>query len=126
MEQACIFCQIAAGEADADRVYETGSVLAFRDTNPQAPTHILIVPKKHIPRLADLQPEDFDAVLEMNPALVLLGTGARQRFPSAAAMAALLTRGIGLEVMDTAAAARTFNVLATEGRRVVAGFLLPG
>lgn len=58
MEQACIFCQIAAGEADADRVYETGSVLAFRDTNPQAPTHILIVPKKHIPRLADLQPED--------------------------------------------------------------------
>ena len=41
-------------------------------------------------------------------------------------MAALLTRGIGLEVMDNAAAARTFNVLANEGRRVVAGFLLPG
>src|SRR5688572_4729948 len=75
---------------------------------------------------ADLQPADLDAVLALQPALMLLGTGARQRFPSAAAMAALLTRGIGIEVMDNAAAARTFNVLATEGRRVVAGFLLPG
>ena len=75
---------------------------------------------------ADLQPADFDAVLALQPALVLLGTGERQRFPRAAAMAALLTRGIGIEVMDNAAAARTFNVLATEGRRVVAGFLLPG
>jgi uncharacterized protein len=75
---------------------------------------------------ADLQPEDLDAVLALQPALMLLGTGARQAFPSAAAMAALLTRGIGIEVMDNAAAARTFNVLATEGRKVVAGFLLPG
>ena len=41
-------------------------------------------------------------------------------------MAACLTRGIGIEVMDNAAAARTFNVLATEGRRVLAAFLLPG
>ena len=68
----------------------------------------------------------FSMFLALQPALMLLGTGARQRFPSAAAMAALLTRGIGIEVMDNAAAARTFNVLATEGRRVVAGFLLPG
>ena len=75
---------------------------------------------------ADLQPADLEAVLALQPALVLLGTGARQRFPSPAAMAALLTRGIGIEVMDNAAAARTFNVLATEGRRVVAAFLLPG
>lgn len=75
---------------------------------------------------ADLQPADMDAVLALQPALVLLGTGPRQRFPAAAAMAALLTRGIGIEVMDSAAAARTFNVLATEGRRVVAAFLLPG
>lgn len=75
---------------------------------------------------ADLQPADMDAVLDLQPALVLLGTGPRQKFPSAAVMAALLTRGIGIEVMDSAAAARTFNVLATEGRRVVAAFLLPG
>lgn len=75
---------------------------------------------------ADLQPADMDAVLALEPALVLLGTGPRQHFPAAAVMAALLTRGIGIEVMDSAAAARTFNVLATEGRRVVAAFLLPG
>jgi uncharacterized protein len=74
----------------------------------------------------DLGADDMQAVLAFEPALVLLGTGPRQRFPSAAAMAALLTRGIGIEVMDNAAAARTFNVLATEGRKVVAGFLLPG
>ena len=75
---------------------------------------------------ADLLPEDMLALLPLEPALVLLGTGARQVFPPAAAMAALLTRGIGIEVMDSGAAARTFNVLATEGRRVVAAFLLPG
>ena len=75
---------------------------------------------------AGLMPEDMLAVLELQPALVLLGTGPRQVFPKAAAMAALLTRGIGIEVMDSGAAARTFNVLATEGRKVVAAFLLPG
>ncbi len=74
----------------------------------------------------DLQPDDLLATLSLNPSLVLLGSGPRQRFPSAAVMAVLLTRGIGIEVMDNAAAARTFNVLATEGRRVVAAFLLPG
>src|SRR5688572_27333587 len=74
----------------------------------------------------DLQPADLDAVLDFQPTLLLLGTGPRHRFPSHAVMATLLTRGIGIEAMDNAAAARTFNVLATEGRRVVAAFLLPG
>ena len=74
----------------------------------------------------ELQRQDMDAVLALQPALVLVGTGPRQRFPAPAVMAALLTRGIGIEVMDSAAAARTFNVLATEGRKVVAAFLVPG
>jgi uncharacterized protein len=72
----------------------------------------------------DLAPEDMAPLLALNPELVLLGTGDRQVFPAAAVMAACLTRGIGIEVMANAAAARTFNVLAGEGRRVVAGFLL--
>ena len=76
--------------------------------------------------VAELAPADMEAVLALQPSLVLLGTGPRQRFPAPAVLAVLLTRGIGIEVMDSAAAARTFNVLATEGRRVVAGFLLPG
>ena len=77
------------------------------------------------PRSIDeLQPADMDALLALQPAVVLLGSGARQRFPAPAVLATCLGRGIGIEVMDNAAAARTFNLLAGEGRRVVAGFLL--
>lgn len=72
----------------------------------------------------ELVADDMQALLDLNPVLVILGTGPRQQFPSAAVMAACLTRGIGIEVMDNAAAARTFNVLATEGRKVVAGFIV--
>ena len=71
-----------------------------------------------------LQPADLDAVLALDPEVILLGTGERQVFPGAAVMAAALGRGVGLEVMGNAAAARTFNVLAGEGRRVVAAFIL--
>jgi uncharacterized protein len=74
--------------------------------------------------VADLQPEDLDALFALQPVVILLGTGARHAFPSAAVMAAALTRGIGFEPMDNAAAARTFAVLAGEGRRVVAAFLI--
>jgi len=50
----CIFCQIAAGERSATMVYQDDVVVAFRDTNPQAPTHILIVPREHITGPSDL------------------------------------------------------------------------
>ena len=72
-----------------------------------------------------LQPSDLDAALAMGPELIVLGTGERQQFPPASVMAAALARGIGLEVMTNAAAARTYSVLAGEGRRVVAGFVFP-
>lgn len=62
MEQDCIFCQIIAGEAQADKVYETDDVLAFRDIDPKAPVHVLIVPKKHIARIADVEPGDQDVM----------------------------------------------------------------
>jgi len=65
---------------------------------------------------------ELEVMLALAPEVVLLGTGDRQTFPPAATMAACLGRGIGLEVMTNAAAARTYNVLAGEGRRVVAGF----
>ncbi|RMF08005.1 MAG: histidine triad nucleotide-binding protein [Candidatus Neomarinimicrobiota bacterium] len=52
----CLFCKIIAGEIPATKVFESEDVLAFRDINPQAPTHILIIPKEHIPTLNDLQP----------------------------------------------------------------------
>lgn len=69
---------------------------------------------------------DLEPLLSLAPEVVLLGTGAGQVFPPAAVMAACLGRRIGLEVMSNAAAARTFNVLAGESRKVVAGFILPG
>lgn len=66
-----------------------------------------------------------ESVLALQPEVVLLGTGSRQRFPAAAFMAGFLRRGVGIEVMDNAAAARTYDLLAGEGRRVVAAFILP-
>ncbi|MFT4179797.1 MAG: Mth938-like domain-containing protein [Thermomonas sp.] len=68
---------------------------------------------------------DLDALFALQPELVLLGTGAKQLFPPAVVMAACLQRGIGMEIMTNAAAARTYSVLAGEGRRVVAGFVIP-
>lgn len=58
----CIFCKIINGEIPAQVVYEDEKMLAFKDINPVAPIHILLIPKKHIPTLLDLQPEDSDIV----------------------------------------------------------------
>ncbi len=73
-----------------------------------------------------LTPDDLAPLLALEPELVVLGTGERQGFPPAQTLAACLSRGVGLEAMTNAAAARTFNVLASEGRRVVAGFVIGG
>jgi uncharacterized protein len=73
----------------------------------------------------DLRAEDFEAVAALQPEIVLLGTGGRQRFPHPRVYAALSAARVGVEVMDTAAAARTYNIIAAEGRRVVAALLLP-
>ncbi|OGS07869.1 MAG: histidine triad nucleotide-binding protein [Elusimicrobia bacterium RIFOXYA12_FULL_51_18] len=54
----CIFCKIAGHEIDAKLVHETDELTAFHDLNPQAPVHIIIVPKKHIVRLSQAAPED--------------------------------------------------------------------
>ncbi|HJU07431.1 MAG TPA: Mth938-like domain-containing protein [Rhodanobacteraceae bacterium] len=71
-----------------------------------------------------LTPQQLEPILELKPDVVLLGSGAHQRFPSQAVLAAFLQRGVGVEVMDNAAAARTWNVLAGEHRNVVAAFIL--
>ena len=54
----CLFCKMVAREIDPDVVYEDDDVLAFRDINPQAPIHILIIPKRHISTLNDLEPKE--------------------------------------------------------------------
>ena len=68
--------------------------------------------------------DDFADLLTWNPEIVLLGTGAMLQFPARTLTAPLSAARVGLEVMDTRAAARTFNVLAAEGRRVLAAIFL--
>ena len=58
----CLFCRLAAGEVPASIVYEDERVVAFKDINPQAPMHVLVIPRRHIPTLNDLSPED-DAIV---------------------------------------------------------------
>ena len=50
----CLFCKIVAGDISADIVYETDHLLAFRDINPQAPTHVLIIPRRHVATINDI------------------------------------------------------------------------
>lgn len=76
--------------------------------------------------LEDIDEAALETLVSDGPSLVLLGTGARQRFLSPRMQAQLMARGIGIECMDNGAAARTFNLLADEGRRVVAAFLFGG
>lgn len=72
----------------------------------------------------ELEMADLDAILALDPEIVVLGVGERHRFPPSAWTAALLSRGIGCEVMITGAACRTYNVLVSEDRRVVAALML--
>jgi len=57
MEQDCIFCNIAKGKIESETLYQDGEVIAIRDINPQAPTHLLVIPRAHIPTLDDLTTE---------------------------------------------------------------------
>lgn len=58
----CLFCKMIAGQIQPKVVYEDADVLAFRDINPQAPTHVLVVPKRHIPTLNDLGSEHAELI----------------------------------------------------------------
>ncbi len=53
----CLFCKIIAGDIPADIIYESDTAIAFRDINPRAPTHVLIVPREHIATINDIDPE---------------------------------------------------------------------
>jgi histidine triad (HIT) family protein len=59
---SCLFCRIAAGEIPASKVYEDDRLLAFNDINPQAPMHVLVIPKRHIATLNDLAAGDDELV----------------------------------------------------------------
>jgi histidine triad (HIT) family protein len=72
----CIFCLISAGEIPAEVVYEDDQVLAFKDISPAAPSHILLIPRRHIATYNDLEPQDGELLGHM--ALVLKKLAADQ------------------------------------------------
>jgi len=62
---ACLFCKIIEGEIPSSKVHEDANLVAFRDVNPQAPLHVLIVPRRHVATLNDLTPEDDELLGSM-------------------------------------------------------------
>ena len=83
----------------------------------------IIYPWKH-PDVADLNMSDFEPVFDGNTEVILLGTGAKQVFPNRHLLSKILTRGLGIEVMDSISACRTFNLLVSEYRRPLAMLML--
>jgi histidine triad (HIT) family protein len=65
MQSDCLFCKIADGQMDTEFLYETDRLVVFRDINPHAPVHLLIVPKRHIRSINDLTDDDRDILAEM-------------------------------------------------------------
>lgn len=74
--------------------------------------------------VAELTLDDLQPLIAMKPEVIVIGSGPKQEFPKPEVLGAVMSRGIGCEVMDTGAACRTYNILASEGRTVVAALLL--
>jgi uncharacterized protein len=120
------FTQDASSTRNLIRSYAPGEI----KINDQIFRHALVVgpasiaPGPSVSAAGELTAADTAAIVALAPELVLVGTGVRQVFPPAEFGAQFLRAGIGFEVMDTGAACRTFNVLVTEQRRVVALLLV--
>jgi uncharacterized protein len=116
------FTQDSTSDANLIRAYGNGELRVndevYRSTIIVSASAVQAAPD--IRELDDLSRIDPSSILALEPELVLLGTGPRQIFPAASFRAQFLSAGIGVEVMDTGAACRTFNVLVAEQRRVVA------
>lgn len=91
-------------------------------------TGVLVTPERvtewKVAGFESLTGADFGFIAEMQPEIVIFGTGASQRFPHPELARALAAMGTGVEVMDTRAACRTYNILASEGRKVIAAVLV--
>ena len=110
-------------ELSARFVIRSVSGTAIRINDEEYSTSIALTPDELLGNWADkaiaeLSDRDFEGLFNTGPEIVLLGTGATNIFPPRELTFAFARKGIGFEVMDTAAAARTFNVLANEGRKV--------
>ena len=116
------FAEDSSSGINVIRAYGGGEIKVNQEIyrGPLIVSAAVVVRGPAIGGAGELMPTHADPILTLEPELVLLGTGARQSFPAAIFGAQFLAKGIGLEVMDTGAACRTFNVLIAERRRVVA------
>ena len=60
--ESCLFCKILAGDIPAEIIYESDTAIGFRDINPKAPTHVVVIPRKHIATINDIEPDDQQVV----------------------------------------------------------------
>lgn len=112
--------------AHAIRAYQRGAIKIGATTYTES---LIVTPEKLLEGwcsagFEQLQRDDFASIAELEPEVVVLGTGEKQRFPNQKLMIDLINAGIGVEVMDTAAACRTYNILLADSRRVAAALLL--
>lgn len=119
---------LETGDSGANivRAYGPGEVTINDDIYRSS---LIITPGRIItdwpPRtFADLEAAHFEAIIALEPEVVILGTGRRLQFPRPAVTRPVVDAQMGLEVMDTGAACRTYNILMSEGRKVVAGLLM--
>ncbi|MEA2078253.1 MAG: Mth938-like domain-containing protein [Pseudomonadota bacterium] len=108
------------------RACDTGQITVGQQSYRRS---LILTPERVIPdwrprRHEEITEQDFDLVLSMHPEIILLGTGSTLCFPPAKLSASILGAGTGFEVMDTAAACRTYNILLSEKRRVIAALLI--
>jgi uncharacterized protein len=120
-----IHLETGAG-ANIIRAYGTGQITVNDQTYTD---NLVLMPDRLLhpwgpARGTELGLEDFMQIADLRPEVVLLGTGLRLRFPDPAMTRPLIEARIGMEVMDTAAACRTYNVLMGEGRRVAAALIM--
>ena len=114
------------GVANLIRLYESGRIMVREDSYRSS---LIVLPDRLITdwppqRFADLTAEHIRTLATLNCEVLLLGTGRQLRFPPPVVLAPLAAAGVGLEVMDTGAACRTYNILMAEGRQVAAALLM--
>jgi uncharacterized protein len=119
------FAQDHLPDQNSIRAYEPGRIVVNEHVVDR---HVVVTADRLVldwaPGFEGLQPGHLEALQVLEPEILLLGTGARLRFPSQACQAVFLQQGVGVEVMDTPAACRTYNILLGEGRRVVAALFM--
>ena len=120
------FAQDDAPSGPIIHAYEPGRIqvgeIGYRRSLVISPDRVLDDWRPQTPE--QLGAEDFEPILALSPEIIVLGTGASQRFPDPATYGAIMNRGVGLEIMDTGAACRTYNILMSENRRVVAALIM--